>query len=160
MRSALARATPVVTTNVKRTTTTTTHRRRSVAVRASKVRDDDASSSMACCRPRAARRAWVTFGCRVGCDRCARSRRWRGTRARGGGARGISHENRSWVSSRAFDRGMRAACVANASSIDRWMRTPCAVSDPLSPAIVVVAFRSRAGERRVFGLRRRARRCV
>ena len=42
MRSALARATPVVTTNVKHTT----QRRRSVAVRASKVRDDRALRSV------------------------------------------------------------------------------------------------------------------
>jgi hypothetical protein len=43
MRSALARATPVVTTNVKHTT----QRRRSVAVRASKVRDDRAQRARA-----------------------------------------------------------------------------------------------------------------
>ena len=119
MRSALARATPVVTTHVKRTTTTTTQRRRSVAVRASKVRDDDASSSMACCRPRAARVGDVRVSRRLRSMR-AFAKVARDARAREGGE-GISHENRSWVSSRAFDRGMRAACVAIASSIDGWM---------------------------------------
>jgi len=50
MRSALARATPVVTTNVKHTT----QRRRSVAVRASKVRDDRVFAALA-----QERRGWM-----------------------------------------------------------------------------------------------------
>jgi len=120
MRSALARATPVVTTNVKHTT----QRRRSVAVRASKVRDDRAAA-------RRSRKSvvdgwmdgWVTRGCRRmmddGCVHPFANGAARRARVRARDARayawGISHENRSWTSSRAFDRGLRAVRVAIAS---------------------------------------------